>query len=138
MAHARQSIRDEAKTMLTGLLTTGANVFKFRVYPMEAASLPGLIIFTNEEESEPASQGATREYLRELSLSVEGYAKATADVDDVLDTIAAEVEAAIEADRKLNGLAIDTVLESTAFDLNGEGEKQAGVITLTYKILYKS
>ena len=136
MSHKRQQIRDQVKTTLTGLTTTGANVFKFRVYPMAAASLPGLIIFTKEEESEPASQGST--LLRQLALAVEGYAQATADVEDTLDDIAAEVEAAIEADRTLGGLVYNTELISTEFELTGEGKKQVGVITLTFKILYKS
>lgn len=136
MGHARKDIRDQVRTILTGLTTTGANVFEFRVYPMEAAKLPGLIIYTREEESEPASMGV-RQYLRQLSLAVEGYAQATADVEDTLDLIASEIETAIEANRRLNGYALDTMLASTEFELSGDGKKQVGVITLTYKILYK-
>lgn len=134
MSHARQQIRDQAKTTLTGLSTTGTNVFKFRVYPMAAASLPGLIIYTKEEESERSGDGL----IRVLSLAVEGYAQATADVEDTLDDMAEEVEAAIDADPHLNGLAKDAILLSTEFDLTGEGKKQVGVITLIFNILYKT
>ena len=35
MAHVRQQIRDAIVTALTGLTTTGTNVFRSRIYPLE-------------------------------------------------------------------------------------------------------
>jgi len=51
--HIRQQIREKFGTLLTGLTTTGSNVYQSRVYPLENANLPALIIYTKSEESEP-------------------------------------------------------------------------------------
>jgi hypothetical protein len=134
--HIRQQIREEFGTTLTGLTTTGSNVFESRVYPLENASLPALIIYTKSETSEPIVIGTQRLMSRELSVVVEGYAKATSNFDDTIDTISKEVEAAIAADRTLDGLAKDTYLESTEIEFNSEGEKPLGYVSLTFLTNY--
>jgi len=54
MAHVRQSIRDNVVTAVTGLSTTGSNVFRSRVYPLGTNKLPvqkhvtGLWEYTNK------------------------------------------------------------------------------------------
>ena len=134
--HVRQQIREKIGTTLTGLTTTGSNVFESRVYPLENANLPALIIYTKEESSEPIVIGTQRLMSRELSVVVEGYAKATSNFDDTIDTISKEVEAAIAADRTLDGLAKDTYLESTEIEFNAEGEKPLGYVSLTFLTNY--
>ena len=134
--HVRQQIREKIGTTLTGLTTTGSNVFESRVYPLENANLPALIIYTKEESSEPIVIGTQRLMSRELSVVVEGYAKATSNFDDSIDTISKEVEAAIAADRTLDGLAKDTYLESTEIEFNSEGEKPLGYVSLTFLTNY--
>ena len=134
--HIRQQIREKFGTTLTGLTTTGSNVFESRVYPLENANLPALIIYTKEESSEPIVIGTQRVMSRELSVVVEGYAKATSNFDDTIDTISKEVEAAIAADRTLDGLAKDTYLESTEIEFNAEGEKPLGYVSLTFLTNY--
>ena len=134
--HVRQQIREKFGTTLTGLTTTGSNVFESRVYPLENASLPALIIYTKSETSEPIVIGTQRLMSRELSVVVEGYAKATSNFDDTIDTISKEVEEAIAADRTLDGLAKDCYLESTEIEFNGEGEKPLGYVSLTFLTNY--
>ena len=134
--HIRQQIREEFGTTLTGLTTTGSNVYESRVYPLENGSLPALIIYTKSETSEPIVIGTQRLMSRELSVVVEGYAKATSNFDDTIDTISNEVEAAIAADRTLDGLAKDTYLESTEIEFNSEGEKPLGYVSLTFLTNY--
>jgi hypothetical protein len=134
--HVRQQIREKFGTTLTGLTTTGSNVFESRVYPLENASLPALIIYTKSETSEPIVIGTQRLMSRELSVVIEGYAKATSNFDDTIDTISKEVEAAIAADRTLDGLAKDTYLESTEIEFNSEGEKPLGYVSLTFLTNY--
>ena len=73
--HLRRQIRERAATTLTGLSTTGSNVFQSRFYPMESAGLPGLCIYTKDETAEISVMGATRTVQRDLDLVVEGYAK---------------------------------------------------------------
>ena len=117
---------------LTGLTTTGSNVYQSRVYPLENINLPALIIYTKSETSEPIVIGTNRVMSRELSVIVEGYVKATSNFDDTIDTISKEVEAAIAADRTLDGLSKDCYLESTEIEYTGEGEKPLGYVSLTF------
>jgi len=134
--HIRQQIREYFGTTLTGLSTTGPNVFESRVYPIENSKLPALVIYTKSEISEPIVIGTDRVMSRELSVVVEGYAKATTNFDDTIDTISKEVEEAIAADRTLDGKAKDTYLESTEIEFNGEGEKPLGYVSLTFLTNY--
>lgn len=134
--HVRQQIRERLGTVLTGLTTTGSNVFESRVYPLETASLPSLLIYTKSETSEPIVIGSNRLLERTLSVAVECYVKATSNFDDSVDTICKEVEAAIAADTTINGLAKDAFLESTEIEFNAEGEKPVGYATLSFNINY--
>ena len=134
--HKRKQIRDQVETVLTGLTTTGANVFASRVYPLQASQLPGLLIYTEEEESEPGGSGAIN---RMLSLAIEGHVKAVGGViDDTLDTIAEEVEAAIDEDRSLNGLAVYAYIASTEIEFDAESEKPVGIIIMKFMINYRT
>ena len=134
--HIRQQIREYFGTTLTGLSTTGSNAYESRVYPIENSKLPALVIYTKSETSEPIVIGIDRVMSRELSVVVEGYAKASSDFDDTIDTISKEVEEAIAADRTLDGLAKDCYLESTEIEFNGEGEKPLGYVSLTFLTNY--
>ena len=136
MAHVRQQIREQVGTTLTGLTTTGSNVFQSRVYPLENTNLPCLLIYTKTESSEPIDIGTNRTMQRELSLAVECYVKATSNFDDTIDTIAEEVDKAISADPTQSSKAKDTYLASTDIDFNAEGEKPLAFMTLTFKVEY--
>ena len=134
--HVRQQIREYFGTTLSGLTTTGSNVYESRVYTLQEDTLPSLVIYTKSESSEPIVIGTNRVMSRELSVVVEGYAKASSDFDDTIDTISKEVEEAIAADRTLDGLAKDCYLESTEIEFNGEGEKPLGYVSLTFLTNY--
>lgn len=134
--HVRQQIREKVGTTLTGLTTTGSNIYESRVYPLEASNLPALVVYTKNEESEPIVIGTNRLSSRNLSVIVEIYAKTTTNFDDTIDTISKEVEVAIAADTTLNGLTKDIYLESTEIEYNGEGEQPVGYATLTFLTNY--
>ena len=136
--HLRRQIRERAATTLTGLTTTGSNVFQSRVYPMESAGLPGLCIYTTEENVEMQSMGGTRHVSRDLTLIVEGYATDSANVDDTLDQIGKEVEIAMSGDIKLNNLAQDSYLSSVEITLSGDGSTGIGKITHSYIVVYQN
>ena len=136
--HLRRQIRERAATTLTGLTTTGSNVFQSRVYPMESAGLPGLCIYTTEETVEMQSMGGTRHVSRDLTLIVEGYATDSANVDDTLDQIGKEVEIAMSGDIKLNNLAQDSYLSSVEITLSGDGSTGIGKITHSYIVVYQN
>ncbi len=136
--HLRRQIRERAATTLTGLTTTGSNVFQSRVYPMESAGLPGLCIYTTDEAIEIQSMGATRHVSRDLTLIVEGYATDSANVDDTLDQIGKEIEIAMSGDITLNDLAQDSYLSSVEITLSGDGSTGIGKITHSYTVVYQN
>ena len=136
--HLRRQIRERAATTLTGLTTTGSNVFQSRVYPMESAGLPGLCIYTTDEAIEIQSMGGTRNVSRDLTLIVEGYATDSANVDDTLDQIGKEIEIAMSGDITLNDLAQDSYLSSVEITLSGDGSTGIGKITHSYTVVYQT
>jgi hypothetical protein len=136
MAHKRQQIRERVATTLTGLSTTGSNVFQSRVYPIENTKLPCLLIYTREETSEPLTTNPPRAIEKILSLVIEAYVKANANYDDTIDTITEEVEEALYGDRLINNLALDSFLVNTDISYNGEGDNPLGIVVMTFQITY--
>ena len=136
MAHLRQQIRERVATTLTGLTTTGSNVFQSRVYPLENTKLPCLLIYTREESSEPLDMAPPRTIEKRLSLVVEGYVKDNSNYDDTIDTITKEVETALYGDRLINNLAKDSFLVTTDISFNGEGDNPLGIVVMTFEIPY--
>tara|TARA_R100000773_G_C4197451_1_gene101072 strand:+ start:489 stop:935 length:447 start_codon:yes stop_codon:yes gene_type:complete len=134
--HIRQQIRERAGSVLTGLTTTGTNVFETRIYPLENTNLPALVIYTKNETSEPIVISTNRLMSRELELIVEVYVKQTSNFDDQVDKICKEVEVAISADTTLNGLAKDCFLQSTEIEYNTEGEQPLSYAVLTFLTNY--
>lgn len=127
MAHARQQIREALAARVTGLTTCGTRVFQSRMVPQE--TLPLLLVTTNDEEINPGTIGDI--YERVLSVSVIGLAKATANLDDTLDTIAAEVEVAMSAEYWAELVAINVGFDEML-------EKPAGRIELVYRVTYRT
>lgn len=138
MAHVRKTIREYFGTQLTGLTTTGANAFESRIYPMQSAKLPAILIYTTTESSEEQAFSSKRVQNRVLSVEVQGFVRAISNFDDTLDLIAKEVEVAILDDPTLGGLAINTELTSTQADYSGDGEQPVGTIRLTFDVQYRT
>jgi hypothetical protein len=136
MAHFRQQIRERVATTLTGLTTTGSNVFQSRVYPLENTKLPCLLIYTREESSQPLAMNPPRSIEKVLQLVVEAYVKANTNYDDTIDTICQEVEEALFTNRLINNLAKDSFLVSTEINYNGDGDNPLGIVVMTFEIAY--
>ena len=137
MAHLRQSIRERIATDVTGLSTTGSNVFQSRVYPVEDASLPCLLVYTTSEESEVTEIASPRPMTRFLNVIVQGVVGATTP-DDTLDDISKEVEVALAGDVSINNLANNSFLSSTTIEFNAEGAKPIGTVMLNYIVEYRN
>lgn len=136
MAHVRKFIRDNIETTLTGLVTTGTNVYKTRVYPIAEDRLPGLAIYTREESTDYATITKPRTQMRNLVVSVEAYVKALADYDDELDQIALEVEEALYTDLTRGGYAKDTQVISFDCDFSGDGDQPVARATMQISVDY--
>lgn len=139
--HYRQTIRDALKDVLIDADTqAGANVFTSRARPIleilqkrEAV----LSVYTGDETSQRS--GDAKLLIRTLTVTIEGAAGGGDDLDDLLDDMSAEVEAAIDADPTLdNMLHRELVLTSTTSEISARGSQQVGAFQLIYECQYLS
>jgi hypothetical protein len=138
MAHIRKTIREHVVTTITGLSTTGSNVYETRYFPLQTGNLPALIVYTLDETVEDYTLGQnTRTQFRALNLIIEAHCRGTANIDDTLDTIAEEVEEAMVTDISRGGNAKDTKLVSTEVEFETASQK-TGLMRLTYLISYNT
>jgi hypothetical protein len=135
MSHARQQIREAAALAVTGLASTGANVFQSRKRPVGESKLPALLVFTDDEAVAASSIHGPALLDRKLQLRITGLAKDPTDLDDALDTIAAEVETAL-GNTTLGGKVQSLVLSSINVDFDDSTDKPVGQIVLTYEANY--
>lgn len=138
MTHVRTQIRDDIVTTLTGLTTTGSNVFRSRIFPLEETNLPALCIYTKSETSEYDTIGLPRSVNRVLDVAVEAYVKGVSNYDNTLDTIAVQMEEAIAADITLGGLAKDAQITAFEADFAGDGEQPVAVGRFTVTVEYRT
>lgn len=137
MAHGRQQIRDAAVSAVTGLPITGSNVYSGRAY--RKVKLPCLSVYTPTEAASPGEDlvmGSTKQE-RTLVLEIVATAKKRADIDDYLDDICADVEAAIAADATLAGLVKTIAYVGTEIELTGELEDDAGNAAMRWEVVYR-
>jgi len=137
--HLRRQIRERIATDVTGLSTTGSNVFQSRAYPVEESKLPCLLVFVSEESVEIRSMGAIRGISSELTINIEGYCQG-GDGATVMNTLAAiqkEVQIAVQADIDINSLARDSYLTSADASVNAEATKPTGSVRMTYLVIYQ-
>lgn len=136
MSHVRQQIRDRVATVVTGLPTTGANVYKTRRYALDDSKLPAICVYTMDESSTLITIGS-RTLRRVINVAIDIVIKGSSTtVSDTIDTICVSAEEAMAADFTLNGLAKSSVLTSTEIDVNVEGEKSIGSARLVYTVEY--
>ena len=136
MSHVRTQIRNRIATLVTGLPTTGANVYKMRRYALDDSKLPAICVYTTDESSSLITIG-TRTLRRVINVMVEVFVKGSSTtVSDTIDGICISVEEAIAADFGLNGLAKSCVLTATETDVNIEGEQGIGTARLVYAVEY--
>ena len=137
MTHVRQQIRDRLVTTLTGLATTGANVFNSHPYDAQAAN--SLFIYTTNEEISADNMGRPITQERLLTIRLEMIAKGNAeDVPNTMDQSAVEIEHALYADNDLGGLVIDLDLNETETTFSADGDAPTGGLRLTYLATYRT
>lgn len=136
MPHVRQQIRDNIETTLTGLATTGGNIYRSRVYPIAEDKLPGILIYTESEEVDTATITPPRTQVRSLVVKVEVYVKGVSNFDDDVDTIGAELESALAVDVTRGGIAKDTTILSFDADYAGDGDQPVAVGRYSVRVDY--
>lgn len=135
--HLRKTIRDEFVAALTGLVTTGPRVFPSRTMPMDNDTLPGLIVYTGSEEIDiEALTRVARVQERTLNVIVEGHDKLAAGLDDSLDQIIAEVEAAILVAGAIPAASTIDLVAIDEPDIDGGLELPVGRVKMTFRAQY--
>lgn len=161
MQHVRTQIRNKVAELLTGLQTTGNNVFPSRVHPMTAETMPGLCVYV---KSEKATTNEDNLLIKTCDLIIDAYVKGSS-FDEALDTIHAEVEYALYQDESSETVTssgwnqdddsydlVDTIgdtekryLGGLALELNyvgadsgyvGDAAVPHGVLRITYTVTY--
>jgi len=100
----RTAIRAAFAALLTGLATTGANVFTFRPRALPDARLPALLISSGESEPDNVSPVTTAPDGWSWRLRVDVLVKEGAASEDTADQILEEVQAAVFASIAANTL----------------------------------
>lgn len=135
--HYREFIRTTIENKLLNNTLAGTNVFVMRAYPVSKSNVPAIIIYTNEETSEPNTIGTPGTSLRELTLSVEIYVKKQVNPDSEIDTIAEQVETILGANNDLDGDVKLIEYEGVEIESNGEGDNLFFVATMEFSIIYR-
>ena len=135
--HLRREIKERVATILTGLSSTGSNVFQSHVCSLENDDLPSLCIYTQDLEIEVGASGDPRFYHSTMILIADGYAQTSSNLDDQLDQIGIEVQVAIAGDIYIYNLVKDSYLSSVDISYSGEGTSPIGIIRHNYSVLYR-
>lgn len=136
MSHVRKQIRDRVVTELSGLTTTGQRVHNTRYFPLSPNDLPCLLVYPDDGVAEESEHDGELRLSRELRMVVRGVAQAQKNVEDKLDTIAAEVETAMS--RTLNDLAVNSMLAETRILRSNEGDHEIASVELVFAVLYRT
>lgn len=134
MAHGVAQIHAALVTALTGLTTTGAHVFDDETTVIADASLPALRVLDDGEETlDYLTQRPPRSIQRQVTFTVIALAK-VANAKGTLNTIAAEVEAAVYGARTLSGLARDMRVERIDKTYSDDIETRVGESRITVAV----
>jgi hypothetical protein len=138
--HLRDQILASLKTAITGLTTTGANVFADRTDELQANEVPGLTLNQGGAETpEYKSTGYPRTIIATFDVEISAYdqrTRAQADARQRCNTIDKEVQAAVAAWAHTSTLITDMQRGQTDFDLSTESDKTAAMVRMRYFLQY--
>lgn len=147
--HPRQIIRDAVVAALTNTTSAGPRVKATRVEPMgvlvsssRGSGLPAIGVYTPTDTVDPdAPQYKPLELWHNLELHVVAWVVDTAavPVENAMDAIAKQIEAAMSVDRYFGGACggkVGSILVSTETGVNDDGDPLIGVIKLAFRCEY--
>lgn len=141
--HIREHALVAITTLLTGLITTGANVTRGRVYSIDEADLPHLsIVQGNEDPIIPDNEDEAvfihAYYSVEVKVQITINASSGV-LETILNLICKEISDAINVDTTLgvNGV-VDTIeLGTSQLENTGEKEKRTAQAEMLWVIRYR-
>jgi hypothetical protein len=145
MAHPRKLIRQAVVTRLTNATAAGTRVTATRFDPHKKSQLPAISVYSLAEpvDLDASANTAPREIARDLKIEIAAWVPHTeaVPVDDAMDDLAEQIEAAMDADPYLGGAAADSILEATEMEIVEDDARTSpvvGIITLTYSVTYRT
>ncbi len=138
--HARKLVREAAKADLTGLPTTGVNVFTSRVSPLLTTEMPGMFIMLRDERGDLEEQ-ALGMLARTGQLVIEAWRQGADGLEDELDEIAAEVEAKIYGNTPtLAALLMNIGAPITQIEIpsGDDNSRRTGIIRILFPVVYRT
>lgn len=133
----RRQIREAVASALAGLTTSGANVFPSRTYELQDAELPGLRIYEGQlAVDESLDDGPVED--QTLAIVVEACSKRSANLDNELAEMEREVRVRVHQTAWLGGKASARFLGSDEPELDGEAEREVGVMRITFEFRFFS
>lgn len=136
MAHVRKQIRDLLETQITGLATTGSNVFQNRTTPIPADQLPAISLSLGDESVQRSTMGATKRQSRVVEAQFHIVTGDGASSADTLDQVIAELETALVAGAWSSALIFDIEPRQISDLYDGDGAKIHGEARLSFAVQY--
>lgn len=145
MAHQRKLIRHAVVALLLSANTAaGARVNSTRVDPHKRSQLPAISVYTLSESTDSDSaQTAPIELTRNLKLEITAWVAHSDELplDDALDDLAEQIEAAMASDYYLSSTIAEQMLEGSVIEVaepDGRSDPLVGIMVLTYAITYRT
>lgn len=121
MTHPRELIRQAVvATLVAANTAAGARVKSTRIEPIKKSQLPAIAVYTLSEDTQTDTEHfAPRELTRDLKLEIAAWVehKDSYPVDDAMDDIAAQIEAAMDANRYIAAALSITAVDATTDQL---------------------
>lgn len=139
MTHRRTEIRNAFRDRLIDATIAEERVFTGRLMPIEEPELPAIVVHTREPERilQHSPSGWNGFQQRECVVSVICVAQSFEDIDADLDTLCAEVEAALEA-WEIPGMEGSEIRQqdTASDDPEFSGSLSTGASRLRYAVSY--
>jgi len=132
--HVRGQIRERVRVLLSAIPGLQDHVtIDARDVP-DQAEMPWAWVWIGNEDVTTRTLGAKQQ--RELELSIDLIARDVREVATQAEDIAAEIETAMAADRRLGDLAQDSYLRAYTIDRDNEGNQPMMRLRLQYVVVY--
>lgn len=137
MAHARNTIRARAKTLLQANVTlvASANIYSSHVYALDQ-SIDAAINITGGPEQLLTREFGERE-TRAFELQIMVYKQSNSNVDADLDAICEEIESTLGASPGLGIGLIDSHFTGYSAEFTDELEVPLGIATINWRCVYQ-
>lgn len=135
MAHVRELIVAAAVTRVTGLTTTGANVFADRpeAYALQETELPALLVYDFGDEAAEDGEWPTPIVRRTISIGVDAVAKQVSGLAALLRTMCSEVETALGAPLTVSGASVQLMYRGVRIDIAATSDRPVTVARMRFE-----